>query len=93
MAALHSPFSSDNMSLALLIERIEKCDYKELPEEIYSPQLRGLVKLCLNLNQQERPNMQQILELANQMFTHFQSTGQLTPHTPSPMEMQQSLKQ
>ena len=92
MAALRSPFSGDNMNLALLIEKIEKCDYPELPQDIYSPhvsffffnfylyskilkshffKLRGLVKLCLNVNPLERPNIQEILKLANQMYTHF----------------------
>lgn len=51
------------------------------------------MKLCLNLNAIERPNIQEILKLANQMFTHFQSIANVAPNTPSPMEMQQSLKQ
>jgi hypothetical protein len=55
--------------------------------------LRGLVKLCLNVNPLERPNIQEILKLADQMYTHFQSIANFAPNTPSPMEMQQSLKQ
>ena len=50
------------------------------------------MKLCLNLNPLERPNIQEILKLANQMFIHFQSIANAT-HTPSPLEIQQSLKQ
>ena len=39
MGALRSPFSGENMNLSLLIEKIEKCDYTDLPHEIYSSQV------------------------------------------------------
>jgi hypothetical protein len=36
MAALKSPFSGENMNLQLLVEKIERCEYSELPEDLYS---------------------------------------------------------
>ena len=43
MAALKSPFSGENMNLQILIEKIERCEYSELPEEIYSFEVRNQV--------------------------------------------------
>lgn len=94
MAALHSPFSGENMNLQILVEKIEKCDYPELPEDLYSIELRNVVKYCLNLKPELRPNITQIYQVATQMHQHFQSMGNVTasPVTPSMevMEMQQS---
>ena len=36
MAALHSPFSGENMNLQLLVEKIEKCVYPDLPDDLFS---------------------------------------------------------
>lgn len=52
--------------------------------------LREVVRACLNLNPDERPDISQITKVANQMHQHFQSIGNLAPVTPSPQEMQQS---
>lgn len=91
MAALHSPFSGENMNLQILVEKIEKCEYPDLPDDLYTHELRNVVKMCLNLKPELRPNISQICQVATQMHQHFQSIGTMSsPVTPSPMEMQQS---
>ena len=56
--------------------------------------LRNVVKVCLNLKPELRPNITQIYQVATQMHQHFQSLGSATaaPVTPSMevMEMQQT---
>lgn len=90
MAALRSPFSGENMNLQILIQKIEKCDYPDLPEDLYTEELRNVVKSCLNLDPELRPDIAQICQVATQMHQHFQAIGNMSPITPSPMEMQQS---
>jgi NIMA (never in mitosis gene a)-related kinase len=90
MAALRSPFSGENMNLQILIEKIEKCDYPDLPDNLYSFELRNVVGSCLNLKPESRPEIAEIWQVANQMHTHFQAIGNMSPVTPSPQEMQQS---
>jgi hypothetical protein len=36
MAALHSPFSGENMNLQILVQKIEKCEYPDLPEDLFT---------------------------------------------------------
>ncbi len=43
MAALKSPFSGENMNLQMLVQKIEKCDYPALPEDVYSFEVNQLL--------------------------------------------------
>lgn len=52
--------------------------------------LREVVRACLNLSPEQRPDITQITRVANQMHQHFQAIGNMSPVTPSPQEMQQS---
>jgi len=74
MAALHSPFSGENMNLQILVQKIEKCEYPDLPEDLFTREV----------------SQSQICQVATQMHQHFQAVGNMSPVTPSPMEMQQS---
>ncbi len=56
----------------------------------FSFKLRNVVKMCLNLQPELRPNINQICQVATKMHQNFQAMGTMSPVTPSPMEMQQS---
>lgn len=40
--------------------------------------LRNVVKACLNLKPESRPNITQIYQIATQMHQHYQSLGNIT---------------
>ena len=47
MAALHSPFSGENMNLQILVQKIEKCDYPDLPDDLYTHEVTNKHKSAL----------------------------------------------
>ena len=64
MAVFQSPFYGDKMTLMLLCRRIEKCDYPPLPTDLFTPELRQLVNLCIQAKPDDRPESGQVLEVS-----------------------------
>ena len=80
MAVFQSPFYGDKMTLMLLCRRIEKCDYPPLPTDLFTPELRQLVNLCIQAKPDDRPDSGQVLEVAI-----FMNRRMLRPsHPPAP---------
>jgi hypothetical protein len=57
---------------------------------LFSFKLRNLVRLCLNLNKELRPDITEVHAVAKKMHSHFQQIAHSHAATPSPAEMQQN---
>ena len=79
MSVFQSPFYGDKMTLMLLCKRIEKCDYPPLPSDLFTPELRQLVNLCIQAKPDDRPDSGQVLEVAI-----FMNRRMLRPAQPPP---------
>uniref|UniRef100_F1L632 NEK6-subfamily protein kinase n=1 Tax=Ascaris suum TaxID=6253 RepID=F1L632_ASCSU len=73
MAALQSPFYGDKMNLYSLCKKIENCEYPPLPADIYSSQMRDLISRCICSDPSKRPDVFEVLHIAEQMNSYFQS--------------------
>uniref|UniRef100_A0A0M3IKY6 NEK6-subfamily protein kinase n=1 Tax=Ascaris lumbricoides TaxID=6252 RepID=A0A0M3IKY6_ASCLU len=72
MAALQSPFYGDKMNLYSLCKKIENCEYPPLPADIYSSQMRDLISRCICSDPSKRPDVFEVLHIAEQMNSYFQ---------------------
>ena len=71
MAALHSPFYGEQMNLYLLCQKIEKVEFPELNAQVYSPEMRQLVSVCLTSDPEKRPTIEYVFNLAQTMYQKF----------------------
>ncbi|VDD92583.1 unnamed protein product [Enterobius vermicularis] len=71
MVALQSPFYGDKQNLLSLCKKIENCEYPPLPSDIYSEQIRDLIARCLSAIDTERPDVWEVLDVAERLNTYF----------------------
>ncbi|TGZ66104.1 hypothetical protein CRM22_005515 [Opisthorchis felineus] len=79
MAALQSPFYGEHMNLYRLCRKIKSGDYAPLPDSIHSPELRNLVKQCIQTNPKDRPKIKEVHEVACEMYQRLNGTPATTP--------------
>ncbi|EGD77157.1 NEK/NEK6 protein kinase [Salpingoeca rosetta] len=75
MAALQSPFYGDQLNLYSLCRKIDKCAYPPLPSDVYSEELRTLVKRCIIPDPAERAHTQDVLAVAEHMHAAASSAA------------------
>ncbi|KAL2911838.1 Serine/threonine-protein kinase Nek7 [Polyrhizophydium stewartii] len=73
MAALHSPFYGDKMTLAGLCRKIEACDYPPLPADLYSEEFRSLVASMIQTDMSKRPTAEQVYTISKKMYEVMQA--------------------
>ena len=70
MAALRNPFYGEAMNLYTLCEKIDACEYPELPET-YSATLRDLVAAIIVRDPAARPNVGEVYAIAKSMVQSY----------------------
>jgi len=76
LAALHSPFWGEKMTLIILCQKIDACDYPTKPLERYSTELRELVAACIVTNPEDRPSIHDILKIAKSKYLQLKAESE-----------------
>eukprot|EP00056_Hartaetosiga_gracilis_P021955 m.27429 g.27429 ORF g.27429 m.27429 type:complete len:306 (-) comp9351_c0_seq3:1147-2064(-) len=71
MAALQSPFYGEQLNLYTLCRKIDRCAYPALPSDVYSDEIRALVKQCIRTEPSERPDIVHLYDTSQHMHEHF----------------------
>lgn len=79
MAALQSPFYGEKMNLYSLCKKIQACSYPPLPQDVYSQDVRMMVRYCLNKDPDERPDISQICQHITQLHSTRKASSSATP--------------